>query len=486
LSQQQEPKYEATATLLLTSGEFDPAASQETLDPEEIATQAEIITSVSVAARVADDLDLETPPRQLLEAVAVEEVDENEVVAVTATASSPELAADLADSFVRSYLAYQGDRAQAAAVTARAAYVEQLTAIEQRLREIEDELSSATGTEDSTLAAERQSLRARQAAVSTELVTIDAGALAQGEAGELLSPADVPVTAAAPRPVQAGVFAALLGLLAGVGLALLREGRDDVVRSEQHLEHGMDEEPAVLEAIPTASASSEGRLATLLEPDSAFSEALRALNANVRFLVAARRNGVGPDGRVLVITSAVAGEGKTVVASNLAVTAARSGLQVVLVDADLRRPQVMDRFGFDVSMGLSDVLIGGASAAEVLVDVGVPGLHVLPAGSSPPNPAELLGSPALEGWLEYLVKKFDLVIIDTAPVLPVSDTLELLPAADLVLLAIRSRVSRLRNTNEAIRRIRKIGGDLAGVVLTDVPAKSVNHGYGYGEKNQEA
>ena len=171
------------------------------------------------------------------------------------------------------------------------------------------------------------------------------------------------------------------------------------------------------------------------------------------------------------MSSADPGKANSTVAANLAVAAARVGLNVALVDGDIRNPVLSGLFGMGDSTGLSDLLASGEPVRDHLLDVGVPNLVLLPGGQTPPNPAELLASPAMRAILNDLTRDHELVIIDSSPVMRVADSLELVRSADLVLLVARSGVSHWRHVQAVPDRIRKVGGVVSGVVLNDVPAR---------------
>ena len=271
-----------------------------------------------------------------------------------------------------------------------------------------------------------------------------------------------------------------MGLLLGVGLAFIRDHFDDGIRDEARLRDATSGRP-VLGQIPHWSDDRTGRLATIIDPASPVSEAYRALSTNVRFMLAASRDDGSSEspGRVLLVSSASPLEGKTSVSGNLAVAAARVGLQVVLVDADLRHPMLSRSFGLYDSPGLSDVLASGDSAEDYLIDVGVPNLRLLAGGSIPPNPAELLASTAAASALRKLHDDADLLIVDSAPVLRVADALELMTTADLVLLVARRGISHMRAIAATVERINQAGGRVSGSVLNDIDSRTSAYTYGY-------
>jgi polysaccharide biosynthesis transport protein len=183
----------------------------------------------------------------------------------------------------------------------------------------------------------------------------------------------------------------------------------------------------------------------------------------------------------VLVTSAAHQDGKTTVATNLALACAQDDRDVVLIDADLRRPQVATRLGCDVNFGLDAVLLGEHGLDEALIDVENAGggrLRVLPAGSPPPNPSVLLGSDRMRALLAELTEKTDMIVLDTPALLAVSDAIPLMgQVAGTVLVARMNRTTR-----DSLERSRQVitssGGSILGVVATGTRAGGL---YGYGE-----
>jgi capsular exopolysaccharide synthesis family protein len=208
------------------------------------------------------------------------------------------------------------------------------------------------------------------------------------------------------------------------------------------------------------------------------------MSTNVRFLLATPRSadpGIVIDSTLLV-TSPAQGEGRTTVAANLAVAAARVGLRVILVDTDLRNPALARLLGLGDPPGLSDALVSAEPAYKYLLESGIDNLRVLPGGSKPPNPAELLASAAAHRMLVALQEECDLLILDSAPILPVADSLELMPSVDVVLMVVRRSVTRLRQLSAAADRVERVGATVSGVVYNDVTERETNVSSEYYQK----
>ena len=189
---------------------------------------------------------------------------------------------------------------------------------------------------------------------------------------------------------------------------------------------------------------------------------------------------------VVVVTSAVAGEGKSTTAANLAVVFAEADIDVLLIEADLRRPKVADYFGLERAVGLTNVLVGQVSVDEVLQEWGSGGVTVLASGSIPPNPAELLGSQNMQVLLNELRQRFDMIIIDAPPLLPVTDAAVAAARADGALVVTRYGKTTRAQLDSAIAVLHAVDAKVIGGVLNMVPTSearvsSMYNGYGYYE-----
>ena len=472
LSALQAPLYRSEALVLLEPERVSTSAT--VMDPDEVATQTRVIASAQVAERVVESLSLDEEPDELLRSVTVEVLEQTRTVAITAERSSAAESAAVANAFASDYIAYRTQSAVTAVTSIRDGLIAQLGTIVGELSTVRAALADGRSQ---LLEAREQSLVTREAEVRTEISLAQADTPDGAIGGQVLREAQPPGNAAQPRPVQAALFGGLLGLIVGVLLAYVRDRFDDGIRDELRLRSAVGGQP-VLGRIPQEQGDGS-RLITLLEPHSAQSEAYRTLTTNIRFLSSG--HGDRTRGEMLVITSAVSGEGKTTLAANVAVTAARVGLRVILVDADLRNPSVAARFGVDLPLGLSHVLAEQADLEKVLFDadaLDVPGLALIAAGLVPPNPAELLAGPhALAVWRE-LRQLADLVVVDTAPVLNVADTLEIVGEADLTVLSARYKLSRVHRIESTVERIRQVGGAVSGVAWCELPRKDFAAVYG--------
>jgi capsular exopolysaccharide synthesis family protein len=295
----------------------------------------------------------------------------------------------------------------------------------------------------------------------------------------LLQAATVPSSPISPHPSRNIVFGLGIGAALAFLAAFVQETLDRRVRDSEEVESIT--KVAVLGVVPHELEKST--LPVITDPHSARAEAYRKVRTNLLF--------TGPQGmpRVLLVTSAVSGEGKTTMAVNLALACARAGQKVGLVDADLRRPMVSSYLGIDGSIGLSDVLAGKVRLSEAIQSVDEGRVDVLPAGSIPANPSEVVGSMQMRDIMEPFIASHDVVILDTPPVLPVSDALVMAGRVEGVILVARlGEITRSRLLT-ARDSIRKVKGNLVGIVPNAVVLRedsAYSYAYRPGRKNADA
>lgn len=304
----------------------------------------------------------------------------------------------------------------------------------------------------------------------------------------IVDAARVPTAPIEPNIPRNLLFALGLGITSGVGLAFLLESMDNTVRTT--------EQAQLISALPSlgmiplgakpssntngakqlmlASSKPAIEIVTQARPQSQMAESYRALRTSLLL------SSLGAPPKVILVTSARPQEGKTTTAINSAIVLAQKGVRVLLVDGDLRRPNVHKTLGMGPGSGLSNVLTGSATLQQTLaVSPVLPNLFVLPAGSPPPNPAELLASQNMKEVLDELRGQFDHIVIDTPPTLSVTDAVVLSPRVDAIILVIRSG----QTTKQALRRARdilmQVNAHVTGVLLNAVDLNSPDYYYYY-------
>ena len=296
-------------------------------------------------------------------------------------------------------------------------------------------------------------------------------------------PASPPASPSWPRRWLDLAVGLLVGLAAGVAAAVVLALASDRVDGRAALAR-VSEVPLVGSVPGEPGRRRRGRQPAATSAPGARAEAYRTLRTNLEFLrVGAGGAAVPGDAgacQVVVVSSALAGEGKTTTAVNLAAALAETGQRAVLVDADLRRPGVAPALGLEGGVGLTTVLAGRARLDDVVQVWGASGLRVLAAGEVPPNPSEMLASPMMARVLAALRADHDVVVLDAAPTLPVTDAALLGARTDGVLLVVDARRGRARRLAETLERLRTAGSPVLGVVLNRT-SRSREEGY-YGQR----
>ena len=293
----------------------------------------------------------------------------------------------------------------------------------------------------------------------------------------IVSPASIPTSQSSPKVLLNLMMGFLLANLAGVGAVLAASRLDQGLVTAEDVERRL--EMPHLGSIPHLSSVSEETGISPIDyvldrPLSSFAESFRSLRAALLY---AR---LGESIKVLLVTSALPDEGKTTTAVALGRSAAQAGNRVCVVDCDLRRRNVNRLLGVDPSRGLLDLLSGQAKLDDVLLYDEQSGAAFLPLAKSSFTPKDVFGSPAMEKLLRELRARFDLTILDTAPVLAVADTRVIARRADAVLFLTRWRRTPQKAVESALKTLQSAGANVAGVALTQVDAKEQAR-YGYGD-----
>jgi tyrosine-protein kinase len=290
----------------------------------------------------------------------------------------------------------------------------------------------------------------------------------------VVRPPSVPTAPISPKPVRNVALGLVLGLMLGLGAALLRDLLDTSIRGERDVKDATDE--TVIGGIMYDADSSKRPLIVQSEPHGPRSEAFRALRTNLQFIDAATHP------RSMTFTSSLPGEGKTTTTANLAISMAAGGSRVCVVEGDLRRPRMLRYMGMEGSVGLTNVLIGQAELADVLQPFGESNIQVLGAGQIPPNPSELLGSEAMARTVRELEAMFDYVIIDAPPLLPVTDAAVLSTITGGVVVVVGCDIVHKEQLNRGLESLRAVNGNVLGLVVNRIPTRGADaESYYYSE-----
>ncbi len=265
----------------------------------------------------------------------------------------------------------------------------------------------------------------------------------------------------APQPMRSALLAAVVGLMVAAGIIFLVEFLDDTIRDPQEITRRWG---IPIMGLIVAYKSSKGEaLVTVKHPRSPVSEAFRSLRTNLQFA------GIDTPVRTLLVTSPSPADGKTTIVANLASVIAQSGRNVVMVDADLRRPRIHKMFQLSNRVGLTDQFIRTQDRFDgSLKSTEVANLHAITSGNLPPNPSELLSSGRMSEILKQLSDQFNTVIVDSPPTLLVTDALVLASRVDGVLLVVKPSVTKWGSLRQSIEQLERVKANLLGIVVNDV------------------
>jgi polysaccharide biosynthesis transport protein len=462
--------YEAQATILIgqSLSSLNPDYNQLLTSQRLTVTYASLATRRPILEKVIGDLHLNTTAEDLSNRVFAEPSQTTAFMTIVARSRDPSEAAAIANAVAEQVIAasptvsgQQTDLVQAVEadlkatreeIAATSADVARLQAIESPTPEQRAELL--------TLQDRLASLRSTYATLLTFSSTNASNLLT------VVEPAVPPSDPAAPNRTLITMLSALVGLLLILTAIFVAEYLNDALKGPEDVEAVLG--LPTLGSIARIKADSKRdpiySLVTLLNPRSQSAEAYRSIRAGIDFA------SLDAPLKTLLVASAMAGDGKTVTAANLAVVFAQSGRKVLLVDADLRLPGVHRIFNLPNARGFTNLIMNPwLEPADAIQPTEIPELMVLTSGNLPPNPAEVLGSQRATALFERLGKAFDLLVIDSPPVQAVADAAILSTRADATLLVVDARKSRRASVVRARDALARAGSRVVGVVLNRVP-----------------
>lgn len=463
LSALQTPLYEARAKVRVQPRDgdalFDSGASS--ISRREIDTEIEVIKGQPVEMRVQSMLGLEEPPPD----VEVVTVDQTDIIRISVVDANAQNAATLVNAYADAYAELRREEAVEDLISAA-------NEVERTIAQVQAEFD-AVERSDFTV---RESLVGQLSSLKTTLNQLRVDAALRTGGVTVIQRAEAPKSPVEPTTLRNAVFAALAGLLVGLGAAFLVDYLDDTVRTAEDLEEITSH--AVLVQVPV-DPPPDDRPVSLSQPDHRAVEAYRGLRTNLQFLALDRSLSV------VHVTSSIPGEGKTTTATNLAIVLARAGNRVAIVDADLRRPRVHQVLSLPMAPGLTELLLGAVPRDVVRhVDIGEGNtISVYTSGVVPSNPSEVLGSKRARVLLKEMGQHYDYVIVDSAPILPVSDSMSIAAAADGVLVVVDSGRTTTTNVAATLERLERVSAQFLGFVLNSAPIQGAEYSY---ERNAPA
>ncbi|MGH8984758.1 MAG: polysaccharide biosynthesis tyrosine autokinase [Acidimicrobiia bacterium] len=489
LSFRETPKYRAAARLI-TTPDLSESLFTQGLNPSggggpnqvsarAIATEIQVMSSPRVVEAVTEELGRDPGD------VGFSSISDTDIIQILVESTDAERAAETANAYASTYIDLRKEEDVNELLDAIETVQVEIDALTSRIDPIAADLAAnppivvegpARTTDPRELEFAR--LDSQRSTFIAQIDSFQRAITATQQGGpEVLAEAEVPESPINKTPVRNGVAGLALGVLLGVALAFLREYLDDSVKTKEDLERASGlTVVGLIPELPDWKNRKATPLIALSQPRSHASEAYRTVRTSLEFL------GLEHPISSVQVTSALAAEGKTTTLSNLAATFAKGGQRVIVLCCDLRRPRVHEFFGLDNRVGFTSVLLGETPLSDAIQDVAseaVP-LRLVASGPLPPNPAELLSSNRAASVIEALHERCDLLLIDSPPVVPVTDALVLAGLVDAVLLVGDSGSTTKRSLARAVELLRQVDAPLVGAVLNGVGART-EYGYEYGK-----
>jgi polysaccharide biosynthesis transport protein len=453
-------QYSATAQLLVQSAgsvTLSTGDAQAQVTPADVQTELQLVTGAQVQDQVRAQLGS-------VPGVSAAEVGQTNVIAVTAVAASPSDAARITNAYAKAFVAWS-----------TATTISNLTAAENQLNSQIAAISAQIGHLPAGSGGQVTALANQQVVLRGQLAQLEVAGASASTGLELVTPATMPTSPSSPKPVQDALLGLVAGLLLGIGAAFLRDSLDDTMGSGETVER-LSGLPvlASVPLVPSWRKKAAPVVVAVSDPTSQPAEAYRSLRTSLIFAKQDRPL------RTILVTSPSAGDGKTATVVNLGAVFAQTGASVVLVSSDLRRP------------GLSHFVVPGEHAEFAAVLTGeepldravrpvpsVDGMWMLGTQAVVANPAELLAGQRMREVVAELSQRFDVVLIDSPPVLPVADAMILSDYVDGVLLVVAAGQTRRAELRRTTEKLAQAGAPVVGVVLNKCTAQDYGYEAGY-------
>ncbi len=457
---QQDASYKAEAELLVRQSESATIIGDQVVNANEAARQlnneVKLFESGTMQEAVEAAYDGPLDPQDVRASTTS---DSSDVLSAHVTAADPDAAADLVNLYAETFIQVR-----------RQQRTDELLAVGENIQQKIAELDAQIAQVDEEDAAP---LLNQRSFYQSQLEDVELSAeITQTSGAQILTVAEAPESPVTPRPVRDVGVALIVGLVLGVGLAFLVDSLDDRIRDVADLDRISGGLPTMALVPLVEKGHTERFIATRDEVGSAQAEAFRSLRTAVKFA------GLDRPLKTIQVTSAAQGEGKTTTVSNLAIAFAQGGERVAIACCDLRRPNVQERFDLTLSPGLTDVL-----ARDVTLDQAVrryaANLGILPAGTPARNPSELLSTDRAAAVVEALSEQTEVVLVDTPPVLPVTDALVVSRMVEGTLVVVDAGRTTRKDVRRTLQLLRQVNAPVIGLVLNGVaPGDQYTYGYG--------
>jgi non-specific protein-tyrosine kinase len=478
-SKRSTPIYQATTTVLINEAPATRSTDYAAIVASErqAQTYAQLMAKQPVLEGVIEQLGLDKNVGDLKDALEIQPLRDTTLIEVKVEDPDPQLAAAIANAIVTVFSEQIQALQSSRYVASKQSLSDQLEQMDEQIKKSTEALAAMdeAGDEDP---AERSRLEENLAQYRQTyaylLQSYEQVRLAEAQSTSSViqvEPAIPPENPIKPRVMMNTLLAAVVGLFVALGIIFLKEALDDTLRNPDEITSQLD---LPVLGLVARHESNGGKPITMNEPRALVSEAFRSLRTNLQFA------SVDNNMHTLLVTSPSPSDGKTIVAANLAVVMAQSGRDVVLLDADLRRPRVHKVFDVPNQVGVTGLFVQDEfNINGSILSTDTEHLQIITSGEIPPNPAELLGSGKMLEIIEAVKEYADLLIIDSPPVMAVTDASVLAPRVDGVLLVLKPGETHMAAAKQTVDQLRRVGANILGVVLNEVDLHRSRYNYYY-------
>jgi capsular exopolysaccharide synthesis family protein len=486
LSRRITPTYQASATALVQVPSVNVSDYSAAITSEYLSrTYSQIMTNTSVMEETISQLRLQMSPQQLAGMITVQEVQNSQLIRLSVVSTNPQLAARIANTVIQVFSSEIQEQQAKRFALSKSSLETRMTDIENQINEFGNQLQNAATDED--IDRIETKIAQYQGIFSTLLNSYEQIRLSEAQSMTsvtLIEPANVPNSPFRPRVLMNTALAGLTGFLLTAGSIFALEAMDDTIKTPDDIKNRLDLPVlGIIDSFPQDDHNGGGLIAVKM-PRSPITESFRTLRTNVQFA------SIDRDLKSMLVTSAEPTEGKTTIAANLAVVFAQSGRKTVIIDADMRRPDVHKKFDISNSEGLTSIfyrkLDNHFNSEDKIVKSPIENLQILSSGKLPPNPSEILASVKMKRLIEKIKAENDILIIDSPPILAVTDAVILSPLVDGVLIVIAPGKTTFTAAKNMIEQLQRSKARILGVVIKfmDGRGKRYARRYGYATRSR--
>jgi capsular exopolysaccharide synthesis family protein len=469
------PFYQSSTTMLVNEAPATKATDYTSvlMSKQLTSTYAQMMVTDPILNQVIKEVSIGNTINELKDWIDVGVIRDTQLVQVTVTTTDPEFSAKIANAIVKVF----AEQIQAIQI---GRFVQSKAALETQLAETDKQIILYTDkVEEATTTEEKERLDAKltqyRSIYANLLLSYEQIRLAEAQSVssvvqvETATPNDNPVS---PKTLLNTVLAAVAGFLLAMIIIVTREALDDTIKTPKDI---IQKFQLPVLGVINRHPTNDKMPISLTEPRSPTAEAYRALRTNLNY------TSVDHPLKKILVTSAEPGEGKSTTISNLAVVLAQNGSRVIIADCDMRHPRLNAYFNLPNRIGMSTLFSHQEVVKSVCQPTGLPGLSVVTTGPLPPNPSELMGSQTMQKILNLMGENADIILIDTPPVLAVTDAAALAPSLDGVVLVVQPGKTRTTALRQTLEQLSQVNARVLGVVLNNVVTRGKSYGYHYKE-----